>query len=214
MSLPIPALDLASMAAAFGPLLAAAPIEGGEGAGLAAAAIAVSVGVLFCLAGLACLALSILGMPGVWILIALAVGIDLIDGWWLEASQRPTFSIGVLVAAVLLAAAGELVEFLASAVGASRGGASRRGIVGSLLGALFGALAGTLLIPVPVVGTLAGAVAGSFLGAVLGELAAGRTARGSIRPATGAAIGRVLGTLGKLPFAISVWAILCVAAFA
>lgn len=212
---PLPlASALALPVASLGPAGAAGPAATGEVAGVAAAAIAIAVGVLFCLAGLACLALAILGMPGVWILIALAVGIDLIDGWWLEAPQRPTFSIGVLVAAVLLAAAGELVEFLASAVGASRGGASRRGIVGSLLGALLGALAGTLLIPVPVVGTLAGAVAGSFLGAVLGEIAAGRTARGSIRPATGAAIGRVLGTLGKLPFAISVWAVLSVAAFA
>lgn len=184
-----------------------------EASGAFSSIVAVTVAALFCLAAATCLLLSLLGLPGVWILIAIAVAIDLLDGWWLPQEQRPTFSVAAILAAVLLAGAGELVEFLASAAGAKRGGASRGGILGSLVGAFGGSIAGTLLIPVPLLGTLAGAVIGAFLGAVLGELAAGRTTRGSIRPATGAAVGRVLGTLGKLPFAIAVAAILVVAVF-
>lgn len=193
--------------------LPAAAAAAEEPAGAFASIAAITVGVLFCLAAAICLLLALLGLPGVWILIAIAVAIDLLDGWWLSPEQRPTFSLAAIVASVLLAGVGELVEFLASAAGAKRGGASRGGILGSLVGAFGGSIAGTLLIPVPLLGTLAGAVVGAFLGAVLGELAGGSTARGSIRPATGAAVGRVLGTLGKLPFAIAVAAILAVAAF-
>lgn len=175
--------------------------------------IAYPVAGAFTLLGLACVLLTILGVPGTWILIALAVGIDLVDGWWLPEPERPTFSITILVVAVGLALLGELVEFLASAFGAQRGGASRRGILGALVGSLVGAVLGTVVIPVPVVGTLAGAVLGSFGGALLGEVSAGSSVERSMRPATGAAIGRVLGTIGKLPLSISVWAVLSVAAF-
>jgi len=175
--------------------------------------IAWPVAGLFTVAGLVCTMLLIVGLPGAWLTIALAVVVDLLDGLWLPESDRPTFSIGILVVAVVLAALGELVEFLASALGARRMGASRRGIAGALLGSLVGAVAGTVLLPIPVIGTLAGAIGGSFLGAVLGETSSGRSVEHSMRPATGAAIGRVFGTLGKIPFAMAVWAVLAVAAF-
>jgi uncharacterized protein YqgC (DUF456 family) len=175
--------------------------------------IAWPVAGLFTIAGLLCTLLLVLGLPGAWLTIALAVLIDLVDVLWLAPEDRPTFSIGVLATAVVLAGLGELVEFAASALGAKRMGASRRGIVGALVGSLAGAAIGTFLIPVPVIGTLAGAVGGSFLGAVLGETSAGRSVEHSMRPATGAAIGRVLGTLGKIPFAVAVWAVLSAAAF-
>ena len=119
----------------------------------------------------------------------------------------------MLAVAVVLAALGELLEFIASALCAKKAGASRLGILGALGGSLVGAVAGTFLLPIPVVGTLVGAVAGSFAGAVLCEVAAGRSIEHTVKPATGAAIGRVLGTLGKLPFSVAVWAILSVAAF-
>ncbi len=175
--------------------------------------IAWPVASIFTLLGLACIVLMLLGLPGTWFMIGLAVTIDLIDVWWLPEEDRPTFSILVLAIAVALAALGELLEFVASALGAKKAGASRRGVIGALAGSLVGAVAGTFLLPIPVVGTLAGAVAGSFGGAVLGEVSAGRSIEHTMKPATGAAIGRVLGTLGKLPFSVAVWAILSVAAF-
>ncbi len=174
--------------------------------------IAWPVAGLFALAGFACVVLMLLGLPGTWFMIGLAVAIDLVDGWWLPADDRPTFSIEVLAVAVVLAGLGELVEFIASALGAKRAGASRSGIVGALLGSMAGAVAGTFLILIPLVGTVVGAMAGSYLGAMAGELAVGRSVPSTVKPATGAAIGRLLGTLGKLPFSVAVWAILCAAA--
>jgi hypothetical protein len=39
------------------------------------------------------------------------------------------------------------------------------------------------------------------------------TLRDSAKPAFGAVLGRVLGTLSKLPIAVAVWVLLAVAAF-
>ena len=53
--------------------------------------IAWPVACLFALLGLACIVLMLLGLPGTWFMIGLAVLIDLLDGWWLPDEQRPTF---------------------------------------------------------------------------------------------------------------------------
>jgi uncharacterized protein YqgC (DUF456 family) len=59
-----------------------------------------------------------------------------------------------------------------------------------------------------------GALLGVAAGAVIGETALhGRTAGEAMRPATGAVIGRVLGSLAKLPCALIVWMALVVDAF-
>ena len=87
-------------------------------------------------------------------------------------------------------------------------------MLGSVAGGMLGALAGTVLLPIPVVGTSAGAAGGTAIGAVAGETWNGeRTLAGSARPAFGAVLGRVLGTLAKLPVALLVWVLLSVAAF-
>jgi uncharacterized protein YqgC (DUF456 family) len=116
---------------------------------------------------------------------------------------------------VVLAGLGELIEFAAGAAGAKRGGAGRRGMIGALIGGIVGALLLTPFIPVPVVGTLIGAIIGTFIGAVLGEVTGlePKTVRGSMKPALGATIGRVAGTVGKMGTAIVVWLTLSVAAF-
>ena len=60
-----------------------------------------------------------------------------------------------------------------------------------------------------------GAIVGTFVGAVAGELSSGTDTkvRDTLRPATGATIGRILGTLSKLPIAVAIWAGLSIAAF-
>ncbi len=177
--------------------------------------MSIAVGLLFALVGFVLAFTVVLGLPGAWLVIALAVIIELVDGLYLPEGAPATFSFGVLVAAVGLAALGELVELLASAAGARHGGASRRGMIGSLIGAVLGGVAGTFLILIPVVGSLLGAMLGAGIGALIGEVsAAGATVRGSLKPAGGAAIGRLLGTLGKIPFAAAVWGVLVVAALA
>ena len=59
-----------------------------------------------------------------------------------------------------------------------------------------------------------GALAGVALGALVGEIALhGRSARDAVRPALGAAVGRVIGSLAKLPCALVAWIVLVYDAF-
>lgn len=195
------------------------------------------VGIVFFVLGAVCVISIILQLPGAWIMIALALVIELIDGLWLPETRTSTFGVWVvsewwiIVTCLLLAGLGEVLEFFAGVLGAKKGGASKRGMWGSLIGGIAGAIIFTfVLVVIPVIGSLIGAVIGTFVGAVIGELSAppaevdGETVipsmktdlrgkvRGSLKPATGATIGRILGTLSKLPIGIIIWLALTVAA--
>jgi uncharacterized protein YqgC (DUF456 family) len=174
--------------------------------------LALLVGVLVALLGVASVFLVLVGLPGTWLLLGLVLLIELIDGWWLVGEPAVTFAWWLLIACLGLAVVGEVLELVAGALGAKRGGASRRGMVFAAVGGIVGGIAGA---PFGLVlGAFAGAVIGTFAGAVVGELGNPNTALGdTLRPATAASIGRILGTLVKLPIAIAVAVALSVAAF-
>jgi hypothetical protein len=108
--------------------------------------------------------------------------------------------VGILL---VLAVLGEIIELVAGAAMAGKRGASRRAMamavagtmVGSILGAIF-----TIPIPIigPIVGALAGGAGGAFCGAWLGEVWKGKTVEEGMHVGTGALLGRLLGTSGKL----------------
>lgn len=170
---------------------------------------------LFALAGVVLVALSIVSVPGGWIMLGLALIIELCDGLYLPPERNQTYDWWVLGISAVLLALGELVEFLAGAAGVKHGGGSRRGMVGAILGGIGGAIAFTLFVPIPLIGTLIGAVLGTFAGAVLGEISGDqpKTMRGSMKPAIGATIGRIAGSMSKILLSIIAWAILTVSAF-
>lgn len=170
-------------------------------------------GIGFTMWGALCILALIGGLPGTWILITSAVFIDVIDRLWLPAGAPLTFHPLTLATCALLAGVGELLEFLLSAAGAKRFGASARGMWGSVIGGMLGAIAGTFVLPI--VGTIIGAAVGTAAGAVIGELSTReKTLAETAKPALGAVIGRVLGTLAKLPLGLVVWVTLAIAAFA
>jgi uncharacterized protein len=174
------------------------------------------VAMLLVLLGAGCMALVLLQLPGGWILLALAVTIEFfVDRYYLPAASQPTFQPSVLWGSLALLLVGEVLEFGAGALGAKQGGATRRGIIGSLVGGMVGAIFLTPMIPIPVVGTLVGALLGTFLGAVIGETTGSvpSSLQGSIKPAFGATIGRVVGTMSKICVALAVWIVLSVSAF-
>jgi uncharacterized protein YqgC (DUF456 family) len=160
---------------------------------------------LLILTNAAWLVLDLLGLPGNWLMVA---GTLLVA--WLQPGM---FSVPTLVAVVVVAAAGELLELLSGALGARKGGAGRRGAAGALLGGFVGAIVGTFMIPVPVVGSLIGACAGACLGAWSLEVSGGRDVGESFRAGVGAGVGRALGTLVKLAAGVLLWLIIAVAAF-
>ena len=152
-------------------------------------------------------ALLLVGLPGAWLMIVTAGVAD-----WLTP-DRPLFHPLVLGAAVLIAAAGEGLEILASAKGAKQAGASKRGALGALIGGLLGGIVGTVMLPVPVVGTLIGGAAGAFAGSAILEHEGGAEARAAFRVGSGAAAGHLVGMLAKFGSAVVVWALLAVTAF-
>jgi uncharacterized protein YqgC (DUF456 family) len=143
------------------------------------------------------LILIVLGLPGLWIMVASAVTYNLVVpgdtiGW---------FSI---VAVGVLALVAELLEFSMTGRYARKYGGSRRAGWGAIIGGIVGAMVG---FPVPIVGPVIGAFVGSFIGALVAELTAGSGAGDATRVATGALIGRVMSTVLKIGigFTIGIW---------
>jgi len=145
-------------------------------------------------------AANVLGMPGNWLIVAMAGACF----WFRPETVSTHVALLPLVVIVLVAAIGELLEFAASAMGASRKGGSKRGTVlaigGSIGGAITGLFVGTL-IPIPIVGSLIASLllgaSGAFTGAIVGERWAGKDWDASIEIGSAAFWGRLLGTLGK-----------------
>ena len=158
------------------------------------------------LASIAGTVLTLLTLPGVWITLIVAVFVQLLWG------DPQVFSWWTLGAALGLALLGELIEFLASAVGASRAGGGRSGSVGSIIGSLLGAVLGSIFLPVPLVGTIVGAVLGAGIGAIIAERGISERPWGqSYRIGQGAAVGRLISVVVKGGIAAAVGVILTIA---
>lgn len=109
---------------------------------------------------------------------------------------------GMLVVLGILAALTYVVDFLASAFGARRFGASPRAVVGAALGGLVGLFFG-----------LAGVLLGPFVGAVLGELSARRSLGDAGRAGVGATLGLAVGLALKIAIVVSMLALFVVDRF-
>lgn len=168
---------------------------------------ALAVGVL----GGGSLFLTLLTLPGNWLLVLVAVGAQ---AWAMVAGTTLPYSPWTLAALVALAVAGEVAETAMGAAGAKAGGARGRGAWGAMIGSLVGALVGTVALAfLPLAGTLLGALGGAAVGAMAGELTYGdRGALDTVKPAAGAAIGRFAGILVKFAIGILMWVVAVTAA--
>ena len=148
----------------------------------------------------------LLGLPGTWLLLALAG----LTEWWTEPRL---FSDVTLIGVLIVAIAGEVWETLSSSLRAKRAGAGRRGSVGALIGGIAGAILGTVFIPVPLVGTLVGGGLGAFLVSASLERTGGKTTGHALRVGRAAAAGQMLGLAGKLMASVLVYTWLTIALF-
>lgn len=145
-----------------------------------------------------CWVLTLLGMPGNWFVILASVGYLLV----VPADSPVAIGWTTVIVLLVLAGLGELLEFLAGALGVTKAGGSRRGAALALLGSLIGGVVGLFVgVPIPVVGPLFGAVllaaAGAFAGAIAGEHWKGRDLDESLKIGQAAFWGRLLGTVAK-----------------
>src|SRR3954464_6692792 len=143
------------------------------------------------------LILIVLGLPGLWIMVASAVTYNLVV---------PGDPIGwvTLIVVGVLAFIAELLEFSLTGKYARKYGGSRRAGWGAIIGSMGGAMVG---FPVPIVGPVIGAFVGAFLGALIAEVTRGSSAGDATRVAKGALIGRVVSTGLKIGigFAVGIW---------
>ena len=143
--------------------------------------------------------LTLFNLPGNWLMVTAAVLYAAVG----PADSRLAIGWPVVIAVLLLAALGELVEFLAGAALATQAGGSKRSAALALLGSLGGGVLGAVVgVPIPIVGSLVGALlfagAGALGGAMLGEYWKGRPLEHGWNVGKAAFWGRLLGTLGKV----------------
>ncbi|MGF1634431.1 MAG: DUF456 family protein [Phycisphaerae bacterium] len=143
-------------------------------------------------------ALTVPGISGTWLMVAAHAAYGYITGWGEYVYWQS------VVALIVLAALGEVIEFAAGAAGGKSAGGTWRGMVGAIVGGLLGAV--LLAVPLPVIGVIIGSALGAFVGAAVLELSGPRTALGpdvrkSLEVGWGSFKGRLIGTLGKLAMA-------------
>jgi len=100
---------------------------------------------------------------------------------------------GVLLILFVLTLLSQMVEYLATIIGAKKYGASRWGIAGAVAGGFIGFFAGGIF----------GIIAGPFFGALAGELLYGRTIGISMKIGFGTLVGFIGGAIGKLIIALA-----------
>jgi uncharacterized protein len=150
---------------------------------------------LFALAGLVSL---IFGLPGNFIIL----GGSLLYGWYGGFHE---ITVRIIFILIVLALAGELIEFLLGIVGAKKYRSSNRAIVGSIV---FGIIGGIIGAPFFFgIGAVIGAFAGAFAGAIAVELTQGKKMDEALKSGWGAFIGRVAGTISKGAIGIAMIAV-------
>lgn len=110
-------------------------------------------------------------------------------GIWLAAAVDDYRHLGLwwLLLIGALGVAGVAIDFIASALGAKRVGASKRALWGASIGTFVGMFLG-----------IPGLLFGPFVGALVGELSSGTSVLRSAHVGIGTWIGLLLGTLVKL----------------
>jgi hypothetical protein len=142
-------------------------------------------------------------LPGLWAL----VGTSALVAWLVPEDLNAHLSWGWVIALAVLAGLGELLEFLAGALGVGKLGGSRRSAALALVGSFAGAAIGFFLgipLPIPLLGAVLSSIlfsgVGALIGASSGEYWKKADAQQSLKIGVAAFVGRVLGTLGKVSF--------------
>jgi uncharacterized protein YqgC (DUF456 family) len=142
--------------------------------------------------------LTLIGLPGNWFIVLVAS----LNAWLVPDEWRAHVSWKWIVALLILATIGEVLEFIAGALGTQRVGGSRRAALFAIVGSMFGGFLGmTLGMPIPIVGSLVAALLlggiGAAAGAVFAEWSQGIDTNQTMRVGWGAFLGRLLGTGAK-----------------
>jgi uncharacterized protein len=149
---------------------------------------------------LASLIAIVIGLPGLWVIMAEAIVFALVTdfargiGWW------------DLIALLVMAGAAELFEFLITMRGAEKSGGSRAAGWWAIVGGILGAMAFNWV--VPVLGALVGAFIGVFVGAFLSAYYQENDFEKAMKVGAGAFRGRMGAVLVKEAFGVAMAAMI------
>jgi uncharacterized protein len=165
--------------------------------------MAILLALLVVLLLLGCWLLTVLGMPGNWLMVVITA----VYACLVPAQSAVALGWKTVVGLLILAARGEVVELSAGALGTSRAGASKRSAALALAGSILGSILGILIgLPIPLVGSVLAVVLfaalGAMIGAALGEAWAGKSASTTWQVAKAAFWGRLAGTVAKMALGI------------
>ncbi len=150
------------------------------------------------------LSITLIGLPGLWVMLATAALYAYLTGWIHLAAPG-------LITLLVLAIAAEIAEFIAGGAGAAEAGGGKRAFAGAIVGGFLGGIFLTFLVPIFVIGTIFGACLGSAVGAIAAEMTRKQEFPHAWRIGWGAFKGRFYGILWKLGFG---GIMLCVAVIA
>ncbi|SDF31382.1 DUF456 domain-containing protein [Sporomusa acidovorans] len=137
--------------------------------------------------------LTVIGLPGNWLIFFTAISYGFFDSF-IHINSTVLF---ILLGAVLT---GEFIEFVAGSLGAKKENASRKAIFAAFIAGIIGGILGTGIMPG--VGSILGAVGGSFIAGYVAEYAATGNREKAVRVAQGIVIGQAVGLIVKLAIAI------------
>lgn len=108
----------------------------------------------------------------------------LLYAWYTDFTIISWSTLSLLLVLVVTS---QILEYLASLVGAKRYGAGKWGIIGAFVGGLVGLFLGGIF----------GIIIGPFLGAVIFEMVGGRKMNDSLKIGFGTLVGFIGGAIGK-----------------
>ena len=151
--------------------------------------------ILLCILLCVAVALNILSLPGNWIAIALLA-------LWAWLAPGADINAVFFIMLIILAAVGELLEFLLQSRLAKRSGSSSKGNWAGLLGAILGAILGASFLFG--LGALPGALIGAYAGCLIIEMITGRPFAEARRSAWGAMTGKFAGLILKITLGLTI----------
>ena len=139
--------------------------------------------------------LTIVTLPGTWLMCAALAGYAVLT----RAHHLMTWKPIALL--LVLATAAEIIDTVGSGAGAKKAGASKLAMFGAVVGGIIGAIFLSFIPPFPL-GTIAGACGGCFVGAAAIELLVRKDVGQSLRVGFYAARGRLMGIISKIALAL------------
>jgi uncharacterized protein len=155
--------------------------------------LSVTYQVLLCLFLLAGVVMVPFTLPGTWVIVLAALLYSLVKDYHIVGDWK------VLLVLIIMAVAGEVVEFVTGALGAKKADVPTGAVVCSMIGGILGAVIG---VPVFLIGALLGLLIGTFLGAFIYQLIKDGQVRVALKDSFVVLTSRVIAIFAKTAIAV------------